>query len=142
MTIKLRPYEPGDLEILANVWFKSWESTGVPSPVTEKDLVTRLPADIAGGWSIRIAEMNGEIVGFIAWHDDILSQLFVRPDMQNKGVGKYLLDFAKMQMTSGFHLTTASDSQAGRFYVREGLTRGETTTHRFGHKITVYHWRP
>ena len=142
MDIKLRPYEPGDLAKLASLWFRSWESTGVPSPVTENDLVERLPVDIAGGWSLRIAEVNGEIAGFIAWHDDVLSQLFIRPDMQNLGVGKYLLNFAKQQMPDGFNLTTATDSQAGRFYEREGLTKGLTTTHRFGHKITAYRWQP
>ena len=87
--------------------------------------------------------MGSQIAGFIALHDDQLAQLFVAPSAQNRGVGKILLDFAKAQRPRGFHLDTAAESGAVRFYEREGLIRGELTTHpRFGHAIVRYDWPP
>jgi hypothetical protein len=54
-----------------------------------------------------------------------------------------MLDFAKNQLPTGFHLTAAIESRAPRFYEREGLERGEVATHaRFGHQIVRYSWQP
>ena len=90
-----------------------------------------------------MATAGPDVVAFIALHGDKLEQLFVAPGMQGNGVGKELLDLAKVARPNGFHLTTAAESGAGRFYEREGLTRGETKTHaRFGHPIVRYDWRP
>jgi GNAT superfamily N-acetyltransferase len=94
-------------------------------------------------WVVQVASVGPDVVGFLAFHCDKLEQLFVSPGMQGKGVGKFLLDFAKIARPNGFHLTTAAESGAVRFYEREGLMRGETTAHaRFGHPIVRYDWRP
>jgi hypothetical protein len=42
----------------------------------------------------------------------------------------------------GFWLTTLMLGRAEDFYRREGLVRGETGRHRFGHAIVRYDWRP
>jgi GNAT superfamily N-acetyltransferase len=88
--------------------------------------------------------MKGDdVVGFMAFHDTELDQLFIDPAHQSRGIGQQLLNFAKAKMSSGFQLTTALDSRAPQFYEREGLMRGETTVHpRFGHQIVQYNRRP
>lgn len=136
----IRPYRDEDFETVTSIWHASWESTGVPSPVTLDDLQARLPGDLKV-WKVYVATIGEEITGFIAFHDGHLHQLFIAPSHQNRGIGKKLLDFAKEKMPNGFSLTTALESAAGRFYEREGLKRGEISTHRFGHKIVRYDWR-
>ena len=92
---------------------------------------------------MHVAKLGAQIVGFIALEDDQLVQLFVAPCAQRQGVGKLLLDFVKVQRPQGFHLDTAAESSAVRFYEREGLVRGKVETHpRFGHRIVRYDWLP
>jgi len=73
-----------------------------------------------------------------------LAQLFVVAALRGNGIGKRLLDFVKGQYPAGFWLTSALDNAAAsRLYEREGLKRGEVTTHsRFGFQIVRYDWIP
>ena len=142
MEISIRSYTDSDFNAVTSIWLSSWQSTGVPAPVTLNELRERWPQELAKGWVVHVATAGPEIVGFLTLHEDKMEQLFVAPGMQGKGIGKRLLDFAKAARPNGFHLTTALESGAGRFYEREGLTRGETTAHaRFGHPIVRYDWR-
>ncbi|HWE06229.1 MAG TPA: GNAT family N-acetyltransferase [Rhizomicrobium sp.] len=143
MEIAIRSYADSDSDAVTSIWLSSWQSTGVPAPVTLSELRERWPQELAKGWVVHVATVGPDVVGFLALHEDKTEQLFVAPGMQGQGIGKRLLDFAKAARPNGFHLTTALESRAGRFYEREGLTRGETTAHaRFGHPIVRYDWRP
>jgi putative acetyltransferase len=143
MKISIRPYLNQDFNMVTAVWLKSWQSTGIPSPVTLDELRERWPNELANGWEVHVAMNGGEAVGFIAFHDAELEQLFIDPTYQSLGIGLQLLNFAKAKMPEGFHLTTALESRALQFYEREGLMRGETVVHpRFGHQIVQYNWKP
>ena len=145
MRVDIEPYARADLDAVASVWLSGWRSTGLPVSglASHDELRSRLSAEVERGWSVHVAKAGSRIVGFVALHDDWLMQLFVAPDAQNRGVGKALLDLAKARRPRGFHLDTAAEGRAVRFYEREGLTRGEVTTHpRFGHAIVQYDWLP
>ena len=141
--IALRAYAEADFDDVTSLWLASWQSTGVPSQVTLAEVRERWPAELAAGWIVHVAVTADRILGFIAWRDDVLEQLFIAPDCQGRGVGKQLLDYAKAAMPRGFRLHTALASRAGKFYEREGLRRGESSIHpRLGHPIVDYHWTP
>ena len=145
MDIAIRAYAEADFNAVASIWFKGWESTGVvlARPVTLAQLRERFPQELARGWAVYVATMGAETIGFLSLHGGTVEQLFVEPRHQGRGVGKRLLDFAKKQLPDGFTLITAVESRAGRFYEREGLTRGETMLHpEHGHKIVRYDWQP
>ena len=139
--ISIRSYSDADFDAVTSIWLGSWQSTGIPAPVTLADLRARWPKKLAQGWVVFVATVGPEVVGFLAYRHDKLEQLFIAPPHQSRGIGKQLLDFAKSRMPSGFHLTTALQSRAGRFYEREGLERGLTSTHRLGHAEVEFHWR-
>jgi GNAT superfamily N-acetyltransferase len=142
MKIAIRPYADADFDAVTSIWLTSWQSTGVPAPVTLGQLRERWPLELAKGWIVHVATVGPDVVGFSAFHGNELEQLFIAPDAQGNGVGKQLLDFVKALLPNGFHLTTALDSRAGRFYEREGLTPGDISVHhRFGHRIIGYDWR-
>jgi ribosomal protein S18 acetylase RimI-like enzyme len=143
----IRPYQKSDLEIVASIWVESWKSNGVSTAVggvTRDYLRERLPQEITGGWSVHVALCGLNVTGFVAFHADHLQQLFIAPAFQSRGIGKALLNFAKRQMPDGFWLTTAvENTNACRFYEREGLIRGEIDIHkRLGHPIVRYDWSP
>lgn len=142
MDISIHPYSGQYADVVTSIWLRSWQSTGIPSPVTLEELRERWPNEMANGWEVHVAMNGAEVVGFMAFHDTELDQLFIDPAHQSRGIGQQLLNFAKAKMSSGFQLTTALDSRAPQFYEREGLMRGETTVHpRFGHQIVQYNWR-
>ncbi|HTW35435.1 MAG TPA: GNAT family N-acetyltransferase [Rhizomicrobium sp.] len=142
--LSIRPYVEADFNIVTSIhWLSSWQSTHVAAPLTLVELRERWPQELAKGWIVHVATVGSEVVGFVAFCGDVLELLFVAPDYQCRGIGKRLLDFAKNQMSDGFHLTTPLQSRAGRFYEREGLRRGEITAHqRFGYPEIRYDWSP
>ncbi len=138
----IRPYDPSDFAAVTAIWLDSWRSTGVPSSVTLDDLRAGWPGELAKGWAVSVSTRGSEVTGFIAVHERCIGQLFIAPACQGLGMGKLLLEFAKTAMPDGFHLTTARDSRAGKFYEREGLIPGAETLHpRFGHRVIEYRWR-
>jgi len=142
MIATIRPYDNADFDVVTTIWLESWRSTGIASPVTIEDLRERWPIELGKGWKVDVAICGPNIAGFIATHANRIEQLFIAPAFQGRKIGKQLLDFAKLQMPAGFHLTTAQDSRAGKFYEREGLTRGLETIHpKFGHRVIEYLWR-
>jgi ribosomal protein S18 acetylase RimI-like enzyme len=145
MNIAIRPYTNADFDVIASIWFDSWNSTGVVTqPVTLASLRKRLPQEITRGWVIHLATIGSDVVGFLAVYENKLEQLFIVPGLQGNGLGKRLLDFAKAQNPQGFWLTTAADNdRAIRFYEREGLKRGEMARHlKLKHPIVRYDWLP
>lgn len=122
----LRPYEPRDEAQLARLWYASWCSVGLDSPVVaEADLAARVPQEIAGRWSVTVAEDGGEMVGFLALAiaENRLDQLFVAPAAQGRAVGRALFDVALQRMPGGFWLSTQPGNvRARRFYERAGMS--------------------
>lgn len=51
--------------------------------------------------SLFVGEKNGSIVGFIAWHENEITWLYIDPAFYRRGFGKKLLQFA-LENTSGF----------------------------------------
>ncbi len=143
MEVAIRPYAASDSDAVTAIWLASWQSTGVPSPVTLADLRERWPKELAKGWQVHVATSGPEVIGFCAVDGDTLEQLFIAPAHQSRGVGKRMLDFVKSCRPGGFKLHTALNTRAPNFYDREGLTRGELGINpRFGHPIVHYAWDP
>lgn len=119
----LRPYSPGDAEPLGRLWYASWRSVGLETPVVaEADVLARVPREAAGRWTTTVAEADGEIVGFVALAlaETRLDQLFIAPGAQGRGVGRVLFEVAVQAMPNGFWLSTqVGNVRARRFY--EGL---------------------
>ena len=87
---------------IARIWMESWVSTGLSQP-SEKllnDLRVRLPREIAGGWSLYVADDHGTFAAMLALHLPtlLLDQLMVAPAYQGRGLGRHLLAFTLEQL--------------------------------------------
>lgn len=70
----------------------------VADPTTLAQLREQVPREMPGAWSVHVATVASDIVGFVAFGGAELKQLYIAPHMQGRGVGTRLLDFAKAQM--------------------------------------------
>lgn len=72
--------------------------------------------------AVRIAMLNGSMVGFVAATRDSISQLYVRKANHRCGVGSQLLTWAKAQSGGSLWLFTFDRNAGARtFYERHGF---------------------
>ena len=142
--IRLRPFAARDPEALATLWHASWLSTGVPAAVNTSvdDLRARVDAEVAFGWHLTVAEVQGTLTGFLALRlaDKVLDQLFVAPRWKRHGVGTLLLERAVALVPGSFSLrTAAAHVEARSFYEQRGMTLAGAEPHPVhGHEVAVH----
>ncbi|MEM9571962.1 MAG: GNAT family N-acetyltransferase [Pseudomonadota bacterium] len=124
----IRSAQDSEFRALAEIWDESWKSTNVPSPehLSLDELTERLRGFVSTGANLFAIEDRGDLIGLIVLDParEILSQLFLRPAAQNRGMGRACMAFIQSQMAAGFTLSVAEQNhRAIRFYEREGLSR-------------------
>lgn len=94
-----------------------------------------------------IAARERTIIGFAAWHDDLLSQIFVAAQWRGSGLASRLLARAERDMARAgigqakLHCVVGND-RACRFYQRQGWTiREEFVDAKAGRPDGVPFWR-
>ena len=79
--MNIRAAGPADHDALARIWLESWYSTGLKSLFDPglAMLRSRIPEEVAKGWSLYAGEENGFPVAMLALHpkDFYLDQLWV-----------------------------------------------------------------
>ena len=126
----LRPYRSYDADQVAELWWESWRSTGLPLVAAMSVEKNRERLEEEGPqWEIFVTtDAEGEIIAFIALSlaEHRLRQLFVSPSHQFRGVGSELLELAKVRMPEGFWLwTPPGNLKARRFYDARSVTYRE-----------------
>jgi GNAT superfamily N-acetyltransferase len=71
--------------------------------------------------SVTVAEVEGEVAGFIAVWGEWLEQLYVHPDRTGSGVGSRLLVHATAEMPVTRLYCFVANCGARRFYERHGF---------------------
>jgi GNAT superfamily N-acetyltransferase len=109
---------------------------------TPESLRTRVDEELTAGWHVTVAELEGEVVGFLAIRPNLakLDQIFVAPDWHGQGIGQALFAAAQQAMRGGFSLSThAANARARRFYEALGPGRAEPGAHpRYGHPVITF----
>jgi GNAT superfamily N-acetyltransferase len=143
----IRPALPHEYDEVARVWMESWVSTGLAeaSNFLLANLRARVRQEIEGGWSLFVAEDNGNFAAMLALHlpDRYLDQLFVAPEYQGKGVGRRLLAFARQQLPDEIWLRCVRENEkAWRWYEREGFVyEKEEVSSMTGYMMKYYRWK-
>ena len=109
-----------------HVWKTSWESAGVghPNDLNFEQLLEKFESELQSNWNLFVADLEG-VVGLLALRSNInqLDQLFVAPELQGRGMGAQLLDFAKHTLPNGMWLRTAElNKRAIQFYTSAGFS--------------------
>ncbi|MEO0714043.1 MAG: GNAT family N-acetyltransferase [Pseudomonadota bacterium] len=146
----IRPIAPADQEAVVQLWKASWHSIGISNvhddAVGHAALMERLTASLGTCWDVYVCEADGALAGMLAIDPSTheLSQLFVAPDHQGRGVGTALLAHARALMPGGLWLTAAAENTRARHwyerenFILERIDRNDA----FDRDIAVYRWRP
>ena len=136
--MKLRPYRSTDFESLIELWWASWHSSsGYEHHRPIEDWKQRW-LELEEHHEIVVIERKHTVIALAALdvRACILSQLFVSPSWQRRGLGKRLMRWAAAQCPDGFMLKAAADNKEARaFYQKCGLTE-------VGHSINDFNGRP
>ena len=121
----LRKMKTDDLDPVVQIWLESnrqahsfieadyWEKN-------KEEVRKMLPYSL-----IQIAEIEGNIVGFIGMNENKIVGLFVNCNFQSRGIGYSLIEWAK---TGNEELTLSvyqKNQRALQFYLKEGFVIGE-----------------
>ena len=131
--IIIEEFRAGHAEELVLMWRESFEfGVGVPDPHPLEEQARYLLTEVVPNNVIRVACLEGQIVGFVAASPTSIAQLYVRKGLHRRGIGSRLLDWAKTQSSGTLGLYTfARNSGARAFYERHGfkiVARGHEPT--------------
>ncbi|MBN8899399.1 MAG: GNAT family N-acetyltransferase [Rhodospirillales bacterium] len=119
------PAVPGDAAEVATLHVAATGKTRFDNPtaLTEAELrswFTHHLGSPAGAWWV--ARDDHRILGYMVVRDTTLDHLYVRPDVQHRGVGRALLDAAKRLSPRRLELFVGPRNvNAQRFYRRHGF---------------------
>ncbi len=120
----IRPALADDLPVIGALWLKGSLQAHPFAPATywQEQLHTML-SDYFPSCECWVLEVDHEILGFSALHDDELSALFVRADKQGLGYGVALLNHAK-QLRPALWLAVYEQNQPTlSFYQKHGFRK-------------------
>jgi len=145
--VRIRAAEAGDAEAITRVFLDAKATlTFLPNLHTDEETFDFIANIVLRDQDVLVAEADGEIVGFIAMHVDMVEHLYVSPDRFRQGIGGGLLERAKERMASGFRLWVFQENiPARRFYERHGLRLVEETDGSRNEERTpdaLYAWGP
>ncbi|WP_179134120.1 GNAT family N-acetyltransferase [Halobacillus massiliensis] len=105
------------------MWRKSKElAIGQKEIHSFEDHVYFVQEILAEQYQIELALMDEQVVGMIAYNENEINQLYIHTDYQGIGIGKTLINKAKVQSSGRLSLYTFEINQkAQRFYEKHGF---------------------
>lgn len=129
----IRPYDPGDQDALIEVWY---QASLLATPFLSAEFLEKTRQQIKDVW-LPTAETwvydDGQgVKGFIALIGNEVGGLFVHPEEQGRGIGRYLMDHAALRHEPLLTEVFEENRSGRRFYERYGFRE----TNRYHHKPT------
>ena len=129
---RARPSDaPALRAILHDTYLSTWLPQMTPEAVRVFQAEDRPAAYVAArGLEFRVAERDGEVVGFVDWEGDFVNALHVLSRHARSGVGRCLMDIAESEIAkAGFRvarLETDTFNQRSRaFYAGRGYLEAD-----------------
>ena len=119
----LTAYDDFVLDQLVAMWRESFEAgVGVTDPHPIAEQRAYLLTEVLPRNDVRLAMLDGRLVGFVAASHASVAQLYVRVGFQRQGIGTLLLGWAKAQSAGSLWLYTFARNRVARaFYERHGF---------------------
>ena len=144
----VRSARPEDSEAVADVFLAARAAAMpyLPDPHTAEETRAWIRHVVLAEHEVYVVEAEGDVAGFVALGPNTVEHLYVRPELQGRGIGGALLDVAKELRPGGFRLWVFQRNVgARRFYERHGLHVVELTDGAENEERepdALYEWRP
>lgn len=127
---RLRPATPADADAIAAIHIAARRAAmpWLPMLHTDDETCEWVASIVLPAQDVRVAEMDGRVVGYVTRDGVQLNDLYVRPGFQGRGVGTALLRAAMAASPGELWLWTFQrNAAARRFYERHGFEAVERT---------------
>ena len=124
----IRSARSDDAEVIADVHHDSRREAMPWLPVlhSREEAIIYFVGHVLVHEEVLVAEVNEQVVGFIALEGDHVDHLYIAPLFQGRGIGDKLLAMAKGLRPSGLTLWTFQrKARARRFYEARGFVASE-----------------
>ena len=123
LAINVVDFDAARTDELVRMWRESFEfGVGVVDPHPIEDQRHHFTADVVPNNSIRVALLDGKLVGFIAATKESITHLYVRQGHHRSGIGSRLLAWAKAKSNGKLWLFAfARNTIACVFYEKHGF---------------------
>jgi putative acetyltransferase len=144
----LRPYSKADEDAAIELWRRTWQQhyPRIDFAGRVDWLRARWRNELVPSATIRIAEQNGRMVGFVTVDPQTgyLDQIVVAPEVWGTDVATVLMAEARRISPAGLELkVNADNARAIRFYEKHGFVDvGETANELSGAPVRLKRWRP
>jgi ribosomal protein S18 acetylase RimI-like enzyme len=143
----IRKARPDEYDAVASIWMESWVSTRLDRASDQllSTLRARVPREVANGWSLFVADNEGQLAAMLALNlpQLYLDQLFVAPAYQGRSLGRQLLAFTRKLLPDEIWLRCVRENEkAWRWYEREGFVfEREAFHHATERMMKYYRWK-
>lgn len=121
MSIAFRASRAADAVACAQIICDWGAETPWMVPIDERDAVAASWCDLLASNTAWVAERQAQVVGFCVREDDNITGLYVQKDARGLGIGKTLLDQAKVDRDWITVWVYEMNTLARAFYRREGF---------------------
>lgn len=129
--IEIRPYRDSDWPRLCAIHDAARKNELALAGLSDAFLPLEVAAQREGlfGYTLRVAELDGQPAGFAAFTDDELAWLYVDPALSRRGVGRALVEHVLAEMGRPVSIEVlAGNAPALALYEGCGFRRTETLT--------------
>jgi len=118
----IREYNPADIEAVLNLWLTaSIKAHDFVTPEFWESQVANMRDLYIPASQSYVYQVNGQVRGFYSLYEGILAAIFVRPEHQGSGIGKQLMQNAKLECPN-LLLNVYKENQATiEFYLSQGF---------------------
>ena len=126
----IRPYQDSDLDDLLSVWEEASSLAhpflGISFREKERQSIREVYLPVAETW---VWEARGRVAGFVSLLDNEIGGLFVLPTLHGSGIGRALVDHARV-LHGSLEVEVFEKNSIGRaFYARYGFVEVDQKIH-------------
>ena len=137
----IREYSVADTETLLNIWLTaSIKAHNFIAPEFWESQVGNMRDIYLPASQTYVFQVDGEVRGFYSLYEGILAAIFVCPEHQGSGIGKQLMQHAKLECPN-LSLNVYKENQATiEFYLSQGfnIVSEQADEHTGHHEYTMH----
>ena len=122
--MQIRKYQESDFSTLCEIHDPARKQELAAANLTAAFIPFKIASQKEGlfdDYQVYVAQKDKTTVGFVAFNDEELGWLYVKPEYQHQGIGSQLIDFAIKNAGRPFYLEVLEGNPAQKLYLAKGF---------------------